>query len=153
MCLIFILYEIHCYFCPHIFWVYYFSLSQCGWCCKKFFFSACLLSHRLSRGPFTCLSGRHSQSVSDYILVSSHLKGVESSSRLRHGWFYTSKLEGVFALCEFHYCEFHYCGFSKLLLKFGWWDLMGYFFCNCVHKSKILPMRFLANANFSRSQK
>ena len=28
-------------------------------------------------------------------------------------------LQGVLALCEFHYCEFHYCGFSKLLLKFG----------------------------------
>ena len=25
-----ILCEIHCYLCPHIFWVYYFSLSQCG---------------------------------------------------------------------------------------------------------------------------
>jgi hypothetical protein len=28
-------------------------------------------------------------------------------------------IQGVLALCEFHYCEFHYCGFSKLLLKFG----------------------------------
>ena len=28
--LIFILCENYCYFCPHIFWVYYFSLSQCG---------------------------------------------------------------------------------------------------------------------------
>ena len=28
-CRIFILCEIHCYLCPHIFWVYYFSLSQC----------------------------------------------------------------------------------------------------------------------------
>ena len=28
-------------------------------------------------------------------------------------------VQGVLALCEFHYCEFHYCGFSKLLLKFG----------------------------------
>ena len=28
-CQLFILCEIHCYFCPHIFWVYYFSLSQC----------------------------------------------------------------------------------------------------------------------------
>ena len=26
---IFILCEIHCYLCPHIFWVYHFSLSQC----------------------------------------------------------------------------------------------------------------------------
>ena len=24
------------------------------------------------------------------------------------------QLQGVLALCEFHYCEFHYCGFSKL---------------------------------------
>ena len=23
-------------------------------------------------------------------------------------------VQGVLALCEFHYCEFHYCGFSKL---------------------------------------
>ena len=23
-------------------------------------------------------------------------------------------LQGVLALCEFHYCEFHYCGFSKI---------------------------------------
>ena len=30
-CRLFILCEIHCYFCPHIFWVYYFSLSQCDW--------------------------------------------------------------------------------------------------------------------------
>ena len=29
-CRIFILCEIHCYFCPHILWVYYFRLSQCG---------------------------------------------------------------------------------------------------------------------------
>ena len=29
-CRIFILFEIHCYFCPHIFWVYHFSLSQCA---------------------------------------------------------------------------------------------------------------------------
>ena len=28
-CSIFILCEIHCYFCPHILWVYYFRLSQC----------------------------------------------------------------------------------------------------------------------------
>ena len=28
-------------------------------------------------------------------------------------------VQGVLALCEFHYCEFHYCSFSKLLLKFG----------------------------------
>ena len=24
------LFEIHCYFYPHILWVYYFHLSQCG---------------------------------------------------------------------------------------------------------------------------
>ena len=30
---------------------------------------------------------------------------------------------------------------------------MGYLFCYCVHKIKILLMRFFANANFSRSQK
>ena len=30
---------------------------------------------------------------------------------------------------------------------------MGYLFCYCVHKMKILLMRFLASANFSRSQK
>ena len=29
------------------------------------------------------------------------------------------QVQGVLALCEFHYCEFHYCGFSKLLPKFG----------------------------------
>ena len=28
-------------------------------------------------------------------------------------------VQGVLALCEFHYCGFHYCGFSKLLQKFG----------------------------------
>ena len=28
-CWIFILCEIHCYLCPHIFWVYHFSLRQC----------------------------------------------------------------------------------------------------------------------------
>ena len=33
--------------------------------------------------------------------------------------FMNDEVQGVLALCEFHYCEFHYCGFSKLLLKFG----------------------------------
>ena len=33
--------------------------------------------------------------------------------------FIAKQIQGVLALCEFHYCEFHYCGFSKLLLKFG----------------------------------
>ena len=23
-------------------------------------------------------------------------------------------IQGVLALCEFHYCEFHYCDFSKI---------------------------------------
>ena len=34
-------------------------------------------------------------------------------------WHIQKSVQGVLALCEFHYCEFHYCGFSKLLLKFG----------------------------------
>ena len=59
-----------------------------------------------------------------------------------------SCLQGVFALCKFHYCEFYYCGFSKLLLKFGKCDFMAYLFCYCVHKIKILLMRFLDNAVF-----
>ena len=29
---LFILCELHCYLCPHIFWVYYFGLSQCVPC-------------------------------------------------------------------------------------------------------------------------
>ena len=29
-------------------------------------------------------------------------------------------LQGVLALCEFHYCEFHYCGFSKLHITKIW---------------------------------
>ena len=28
-------------------------------------------------------------------------------------------VQGVLALCEFHYCEFRYCGFSKLYIKFS----------------------------------
>ena len=74
------------------FFGYIISVLVSGCDAVKSFFSACLLSHRLSRGPFTCLSGRHSQSVSDYILVSPHLKGVASYSRQKHGWFYTSQL-------------------------------------------------------------
>ena len=31
-----------------------------------------------------------------------------------HKWAQTSRVQGVLALCEFHYCEFHCCGFSKL---------------------------------------
>ena len=27
------------------------------------------------------------------------------------------QLQGVLALCEFHYCEFRYCGFSKLYIE------------------------------------
>ena len=50
-------------------------------------------------------------------------------------------LQAVLALCKFHYCGFHYCGFSKLLVKFGWCNFMGYLFCYCVHKIKILLMR------------
>ena len=28
-------------------------------------------------------------------------------------------IQGVLALCEFHYCKFRYCGFSKLYIKFS----------------------------------
>ena len=35
-CRIFILCEIYCYLCPHIFWVYYFSLSQWSFYCLSF---------------------------------------------------------------------------------------------------------------------
>ena len=42
-CRIFILCEIHCYWSAHIFWVYYFSLSQCDAELKVFFIS--LLTH------------------------------------------------------------------------------------------------------------
>ena len=31
VCRLFISYEIHCYFCPHMFCVNYFNLSQCEW--------------------------------------------------------------------------------------------------------------------------
>ena len=37
VCRLFISCEIHCYMCPHIFWVYHFSLSQCD--CALFLFS------------------------------------------------------------------------------------------------------------------
>ena len=43
--------------------------------------------------------------------------------------------------------------FFKLSLKFGFCDFTAYLFCYCIHKIKILLMQFLANANFSRSQK
>ena len=63
-CRIFILCEIHCYFCPHIFGVYYFSLSQCAhnlfYCILNVCFYRKRTRHRLSRG---CLarSGYHSR--------------------------------------------------------------------------------------------
>ena len=54
-------------------------------------------------------------------------------------------LQGVLALCEFHYCEFRYCGFSKPLLKiFLMRFLCTINFVNAV----IFLMRFLANATF-----
>ena len=31
------------------------------------------------------------------------------------------QVQGVLALCEFHYCEFGYCGFSKLLQGISHW--------------------------------
>ena len=36
-----------------------------------------------------------------------------------HNTIFQILIQGVLALCEFHYFEFHYCGFSRLLLKFG----------------------------------
>ena len=42
------------------------------------------------------------------------------------------KLQGVLALCEFHYCEFHYCNFSKhsrnICLMLFWAKIFHY--CN-----------------------
>ena len=47
-CQIFILCEIHCYWSAHIFWVHYFSLSQCGpcpiWCNLLWKYVFCLFS-------------------------------------------------------------------------------------------------------------
>ena len=36
-----------------------------------------------------------------------------------HNTIFQILIQGVLALCKFHYFEFHYCGFSKLLLKFS----------------------------------
>ena len=83
------------------------------------------------------------------------------------GNFFGNHLQGVLALCEFHYCEFRYCGFSKLsryilLLRFYiyfadaiFWLMRFYvlFILLLQSLAKICLMRFLANANFSRSQK
>ena len=35
-------------------------------------------------------------------------------------------VQGVLALCEFHYCEFHYCGFSNHSIDICLMQLFGY---------------------------
>ena len=54
-------------------------------------------------------------------------------------------IQGVLALCEFHYCEFCYCGFSKPLLKIC---LMRFLCTINFVNAVIFLMRFLANATF-----
>ena len=56
-----------------------------------------------------------------------------------------AKIQGVLALCEFHYCEFRYCGFSKPLLKIC---LMRFLCTINFVNAVIFLMRFLANATF-----
>ena len=52
-------------------------------------------------------------------------------------------IQGVFALCEFHYCEFHYCSFSKTLLKI----YLMQFLCIINFVNAVICLtRFLANA-------
>ena len=63
---------------------------------------------------------------------------------------FSNTLQGVLALCEFHYCEFCYCGFSKPLLKIC---LMRFLCTINFVNAVIFLMRFLANASFFRSQK
>ena len=41
------------------------------------------------------------------------------------------QIQGVLALCEFHYCEFHYCDFSKLSINIWLMRLLAILFCYC----------------------
>ena len=59
-------------------------------------------------------------------------------------------IQGVLALCEFHYREFRYCGFSKPLLKICLVQIL----CTINFVTAIIClMRFLSNGTFSRFQK
>ena len=53
-------------------------------------------------------------------------------------------LQGVLALCEFHYCEFGYCGFSKLLLKI----CLMRFLCTITLVNADISYRYMPNAIF-----
>ena len=62
-CRIFILCEIHCYFCPHILWIYYFCLSQCertfSILCTSIFLSYrgvdCITIEEIYFSDFSCM--------------------------------------------------------------------------------------------------
>ena len=54
------------------------------------------------------------------------------------------KIQGVLALCEFHYCEFGYCGFSKLLLKI----CLMRFLCTITLVNADISYRYMPNAIF-----
>ena len=53
-------------------------------------------------------------------------------------------IQGVLALCEFHYCEFGYCGFSKLLLKI----CLMRFLCTITLVNADISYRYMPNAIF-----
>ena len=60
--------------------------------------------------------------------------------------FFSKNVQGILALCEFHYCEFHYCGFSKNPLNLPYVNL-------CLMLISLVRLFWLllpnfANANF-----
>ena len=58
--------------------------------------------------------------------------------------FFGNDVQGVLALCEFHYCEFGYCGFSKLLLKI----CLMRFLCTITLVNADISYRYMPNAIF-----
>ena len=70
----------------------------------------------------TCLERLVFKSMA-FIIVTMKLTQIDDNilERSMHEWNHQSmtcdlfwNIQGVLALCEFHYCEFHYCGISKL---------------------------------------
>ena len=62
-------------------------------------------------------------------------------------------MQGILALCEFHWCEFHYCNFSKLSSYINW---LMHFLANCISIVRFLAIfdpkvalaKYLHNAIF-----
>ena len=64
-------------------------------------------------------------------VLNSKANAIRSASSFINSWFL--EIQGVLALCEFHYCEFRYRGFSKLSSYISKNLANAILFCYCVH--------------------